>query len=130
MNIDIARERLLRDLFSGFIRIHILFHCGQRPFFGGELREELEEHGYSVSWGTLYPLLHSLCAAGCLARQDRIVGGRVRKYYTLTPDGEETLKAAREKVRELAGEVMEGLATPGRPGRTTRRQPWKRRPGN
>lgn len=127
MKTDPARERLLRDLFSGFIRIHILFHCGQRPFFGGELREELEEHGYSVSWGTLYPLLHSLCAAGCLAREDRVVGGRVRKYYSLTPEGEETLAAARVKVQELAGEVMENFEVDGRPGRTMRSGTWKRK---
>ncbi|MEE8392587.1 MAG: helix-turn-helix transcriptional regulator, partial [Anaerolineae bacterium] len=51
---------MLRELFLGFIKIHILHHAGQEPVYGLWLIEELAHHGYTVSPGTLYPTLHSL----------------------------------------------------------------------
>jgi hypothetical protein len=48
------------DLFSGFIKLHVLHHASEEPIYGLWLIEELAEHGYKVSPGTLYPLLHSL----------------------------------------------------------------------
>ena len=32
---------MLRELFLGFIRMHILFHAAERPVYGIELMEEL-----------------------------------------------------------------------------------------
>lgn len=104
---DITSTRLLGDFFSGFVKIHVLYHTGHRPFYGQELKEELEEHGYTISYGTLYPLLHKLCAGGYLEREEKTVDGKVRKYYSLTGSGREVLQEARRKLRELAEEVLE-----------------------
>lgn len=101
------RSDIEKDLFSGFIKIHVLYHTGQRPFYGQELKEELEEHGYTISYGTLYPLLHALCDGGYLNRVDRVVDGKLRKYYGLTEEGAVALGEAKEKIRELVDEVME-----------------------
>jgi DNA-binding PadR family transcriptional regulator len=101
-------ENLSRDFFSGFIRMHILFHTCQRPFYGQELKEELEGHGYSLSFGTLYPILGKLNASGYLTREDRKVGGRIRKYYSITDKGKKALKEARARARELVKEIFEG----------------------
>lgn len=49
-----------RDLLSGLIRIHVLYHACQEPIFGAGMIEELQRHGYKLSSGTLYPLLHGL----------------------------------------------------------------------
>ena len=68
---------IINDLFAGFIKIHILCHTGERAFFGQELKEELEEHGYKISYGTLYPLLAKLQAEGLLDREDKNVGGKI-----------------------------------------------------
>lgn len=100
-------ERLVKDFFLGFVKIHILYHSGARPYYGQELKEELEEHGYQLSYGTLYPLLHKLCADGCLVREDRNVDGRIRKYYALTERGAAVLAEARKKMKELVDEVLE-----------------------
>ena len=100
-------KRLMKDYFLGFIKMHILYHTGKRPFYGQELKEELEEHGYSLSFGTLYPLLHKLCDDGYLDREERNVEGKIRKYYTLTGDGSVLLGQVREKLKELVEEVME-----------------------
>jgi PadR family transcriptional regulator, regulatory protein PadR len=98
-------DKLYHNFFLGFIRLHILFHATQEPIFGLEMIRELESHGYSLSPGTLYPTLHALERDGFLHSEKQIVGGKVRKYYTATPAGQEALGKALEKVRELLGEA-------------------------
>jgi DNA-binding PadR family transcriptional regulator len=99
------QSRLFRDLLLGFVRIHVLYHASQEPIFGVGITTELERHGYRLSPGTLYPLLHNLEAAGFLVREDQIVGGKIRKYYRITPLGRRALEEARGKVVELVDEI-------------------------
>jgi PadR family transcriptional regulator PadR len=98
---------MLRDLLSGFIKIHILHHAGQQPVYGLWLMEELARHGYTVSPGTLYPTLHSLERAGYLTSEKRVVEGHQRRYYAITPTGEAALAEARARLAELVAEVLE-----------------------
>lgn len=98
---------MLRELLLGFIKIHILHHASQQPVYGLWMMEELARHGYSVSPGTLYPTLHSLERAGYLTSEKRVVGGRQRRYYVITPAGEAALVEARDKLAELVSEVLE-----------------------
>jgi hypothetical protein len=60
MKNDIDNRFEYRDLYSGFIRLHILHHAVEGPVFGLEMAEELARHGYRISLGTLYPLLHGM----------------------------------------------------------------------
>ena len=99
---------MLRDFFLGFIRIHILHHASEEPIYGLAIIEELRRHGYDLSPGTLYPILHGLRREGYLTQQDRTVNGKVRKYYTITGRGREALDEAKQKIRELVDEVIEG----------------------
>lgn len=69
---------------------------------------ELRRHGYEISPGTLYPLLHSLEEQGYLVSHRRVVQGKVRKYYTATESGEQALRETVPKLRELVNEVLEG----------------------
>jgi len=103
-------ERVSRELFLGFIRVHILHHAAGEGVFGLGLIEELARHGYRLSPGTVYPLLHDMTAAGLLHAEGRQVGGRRRYYYRATVDGRRVLAEARDKLRELVAEV---LADPG-----------------
>ncbi len=98
---------MAHDLLSGFIKIHILHHAGQQPVYGLWLMEELARHGYTISPGTLYPTLHGLERAGYLASEKRVVGGRQRRYYTITQIGEAALAEARAQLAELVDEVLE-----------------------
>jgi DNA-binding PadR family transcriptional regulator len=66
---------------------------------------ELERHGYRLSPGTIYPILHSLERAGFLLSEKRVVGGKVRKYYTTSDSGKAALDEAVIKARELIGEI-------------------------
>ncbi len=95
-----------RELFLGFIKIHILYHASKEPIFGSEIAVELARHGYRLSPGTLYPTLHRLEKEGYLRSSAEVVGGRVRKYYRATAEGKRVLGQARKKIRELVAEVM------------------------
>jgi DNA-binding PadR family transcriptional regulator len=121
-----TRNDMLREFFLGFVKIHILHHAGEEPVYGLALIAELRRHGYELSPGTLYPVLHQLDTAGYLHRIDRVVGGKVRKYYILTRRGEEALGDARAKITELVGEVLEARDS-ARPSRTRRQLERARR---
>jgi DNA-binding PadR family transcriptional regulator len=98
---------VLQDFFLGFVKIHILYHASKEPIYGVEMREELGRHGYQLSPGTLYPTLHRLEKDGYLERQPRVVGGKVRNYYSITEKGRGSLSEAQDKIRELVNEVLE-----------------------
>ncbi len=65
------------------------------------------EHGYDMSPGTLYPLLHSMERSRLLEKEERRVEGKVRKYYKITELGEEVLGEARKKAYELFKEIKD-----------------------
>ncbi|MFA8438143.1 PadR family transcriptional regulator [Pueribacillus sp. YX66] len=98
-------DKLLRKLFLGFIHIHILHHAKETPVFGAWMLEELRSHGYSISPGTLYPILHSMEEEGLLEKEARNVDGKIRKYYTITDKGDRVLTEARNKAYELFKEI-------------------------
>jgi DNA-binding PadR family transcriptional regulator len=97
-----------KDLFSGMVRLHVLHHADEGPIFGLAIIEELRRHGYQISAGTMYPILHGLERKGYLASSNEQVNGRERRTYRITPLGRKTLAAGREKVRELFGELIAG----------------------
>jgi DNA-binding PadR family transcriptional regulator len=99
---------LFRETFLGFVRVHLLHHAAKAPFFGTEMIEELKRHGYALSPGTLYPILHGLEAAGYLRSEQQVVNGKVRRYYRGTSKGLKALDKLKVKVRELTEEVLEG----------------------
>jgi PadR family transcriptional regulator len=96
-----------QDLYGGLIRLHILHHAANRPVFGLWFIEELARHGYKLSPGTLYPLLHGLERRGYLRSKDERLGNHSRRVYRATALGRKVLAGAREKVRELFGELLE-----------------------
>ncbi|MDY6892506.1 MAG: PadR family transcriptional regulator [Chloroflexota bacterium] len=98
---------MLKDFFIGFVKIHILYHASKEPICGVEVSEELGRHGYRLSPGTIYPTLHHLANEGYLSVQQKVVKGKVRKYYTITEKGLTALGEARAKITELVEEVIE-----------------------
>jgi PadR family transcriptional regulator, regulatory protein PadR len=96
-----------RDLYAGLIRLHILYHAVEGPVFGLEMAEELARHGYRISLGTLYPMLHAMEKRGYLRSSDQRSGQATRKVYRATPLGRRALQAMKVKVGELFGELHE-----------------------
>ncbi len=100
-------DDLLRYFFGGFVRLHILYHADKESICGIEIIEELGRHGYNLSPGTLYPVLHHMAKSGYLSCREAVVSGKRRKNYRITRRGRTLLKDARLKLRELISEVIE-----------------------
>lgn len=97
-----------QDLFKGLIRLHILHHAVEGDFYGQWMVHELARHGYTLSAGTLYPMLHSMERDGYLKSKKQRSGRTFRRMYRATALGREANKAAKVKIRELVREVVEG----------------------
>jgi PadR family transcriptional regulator, regulatory protein PadR len=87
--------------------MHVLLHAAEEPVFGLAMKRELERHGYRISPGTLYPLLHGLKRAGLLRPVAGSARERRRRLYRITPRGRKALAEARAKVNELNRELHE-----------------------
>jgi PadR family transcriptional regulator, regulatory protein PadR len=96
-----------QELLTGFIRLHILHHAAEHDIYGNWMIEELARHGYRLSPGTLYPLLHGLQKRGYLESRQERTGRTTRRLYRATPAGREALAIARAKARELFRELVE-----------------------
>jgi PadR family transcriptional regulator PadR len=95
------------DLYSGLIRLHVLHHAAEKPIYGSWMIEELREHGYEISPGTLYPMLHGLARKGYLKVRQEGPSKRARRFYTTTAKGRAALADAKDRVKELFGELSE-----------------------
>ena len=102
------KEKILQKLYRGFAQLHILYHARHHPVYGVWMMEELKTHGYSIGPGTIYPLLGSMTASGLLAKTEKNVNGRIRKYYAITPLGLDVFMDASRKAAELFHEIKEG----------------------
>ena len=100
------RERIVREFLLGFIKVHILHHAAYGEIYGVAMMAELRNHGYDIGPSTMYPILHSLEKNGYLVRHERVVEGKVRKYYNITLDGQQALRDIKAKINELVSEVM------------------------
>src|SRR6266487_6215333 len=103
-----------KELYSGMIRLHILYHASKGPIFGLSIIEELARHGYKLSPGTLYPILHGLENKGYLRSPEHRDGKRIRRVYRAPGAGRKALSAAKVKVTELVGELFEDERAPKR----------------
>ncbi|WP_207554827.1 PadR family transcriptional regulator [Acidiluteibacter ferrifornacis] len=73
----------------------------QGRMYGYEITQrvkDLTNGKIQITEGALYPTLHSLEKSGELETEKEYLGKRVRKYYTLTEQGQTT---ASQKVNEL-----------------------------
>ncbi|MDJ0956879.1 MAG: PadR family transcriptional regulator [Arenicellales bacterium] len=96
-----------KDLYSGLIRLHVLHHAAEKPIYGAWMIEELRHHGYEISPGTLYPMLHALTRKGYLKFRQEGPSRRARRIYTITPKGRAAVADAKKKVRELFSELFD-----------------------
>jgi PadR family transcriptional regulator PadR len=97
-----------QNLLKGLIRLHVLHHAAEGEFYGQWMIDELARHGYKLSPGTLYPMLHAMERSGYLKSRKKRVGRTFRRIYRATALGREANKVAKVKVSELFGELIEG----------------------
>jgi DNA-binding PadR family transcriptional regulator len=98
-------DPITREILNAFWKVHVLHHAESRSVYGLWLLEELAEHGYRPSPGTLYPLLARMERNGWLRAQ---AGERqhARRNYRITREGRRVLAVLREDIRELYREVV------------------------
>src|SRR5262249_17684666 len=97
---------IVRDFTRAAVQVHLMHHACEGDVHGAALIEELARHGYRLSPGTIYPMLHRLEAAGLLVSPPGLVDGRRRRMYRASPKGRKAFAACRRAIRELAGEVL------------------------
>lgn len=93
-----------QDLLAGLIRLHILHHAAKEEFYGQWMIHELARHGYTLSPGTLYPMLHALERRGYLRSREERLGRTFRRLYRATALGREADRVCKVQVRELTGQ--------------------------
>src|SRR5579864_3510220 len=112
------RDPVVREFLLTFWKIHILHHADEHGVYGQWMLEELQEHGYRLSPGTLYPMLARMAQRGWL-RSAEPKRSKAARVYRLTPQGHDVLNRLRESLDELYREVGARRPT-SRHSRTTR----------
>lgn len=73
----------------------------QEKMYGYEITQKVKQltaGEFKITEGALYPTLHKLEAEGLLTTETERVDGRIRKYYSLTKEGN---AEAKNKIAEL-----------------------------
>lgn len=94
-------KELIRGTLTTLI-LRVLEEHGR--MYGYEIAQKvksLSKEMIVIKEGSLYPILHKLEADGNLTVEKVAIGKRVRKYYTLTVDGEQEASARAEQLREF-----------------------------
>ncbi len=99
----------MRRLYSGLIRLHVLYHAWNEAIFGFGIMQELRRHGYRIGPGTIYPMLHAMEKSGMLRSKAVKKDGRMQRSYRATPTGRKALVQAKDKVKELFHELFEEM---------------------
>ena len=99
------------QLRKGTLEGSILQIIARAPSYGYAIAATLRESGFAdITEGTLYPLLLRLERKGLVAASYRASpAGPSRKYYTLTPAGQQTLADFTAAWRETAAAVQNVL---------------------
>src|SRR5271157_811916 len=83
-------ENLKLELRRGCLTLAVLTQLRNEQY-GYTLRKALAEDGLEIDEGTLYPLLRRLESQGLLVSQWREEDKRNKRFYRLSPQGEQTL---------------------------------------
>jgi PadR family transcriptional regulator PadR len=89
-------ENLRMELRRGCLIVAVLAQL-QKEHYGYTLRKALDDQGLAIDEGTLYPLLRRLESQGLLVSEWREENKRNKRFYRLSPEGEQTLKQLLEE---------------------------------
>jgi PadR family transcriptional regulator PadR len=108
-------KALDRELKRGTLEMILLKLLSEKPMYGYELVSTLERRGgqpFQLKEGTLYPVLYRMENAGWIqARWETLERGVPRKYYQLTPSGDEQLKTLISDWLEFSSAIWHLLGT-------------------
>ncbi|GAK42190.1 PadR family transcriptional regulator [Paenibacillus urinalis] len=105
-------QNLLSELRRGSIIIAVLSQLSE-PQYGYSLVTVLEDKGLSVDPGTLYPLLRRLEKQELLMSSWDTNEARPRKYYTITPFGQDVYDGVCREWMSLTESMKNIIGTRG-----------------
>ena len=95
MNTDEIVQGLVLELRRGTLILLVLSQL-KEPMYGYNLVKKLSERDIPMDANTLYPLMRRLEGQGLLKSQWETGEGKPRKYYQITPEGQEVLDKTKE----------------------------------
>jgi len=103
---------MMQSFWQGMVRFFILHQAAQSPIYGGKLKKLLQDWGYNLSPGSLYPMLHALEKANLLHSRVKIFKGRARKYYDITDQGRALLASLQEELAGIMARILPASPPP------------------
>jgi len=100
-------ENTINELRRGVIVLAVLSQLNEEQY-GYSLLKLLSEKDLEIDQGTLYPLLRRLEAQGLLSSDWNTEGSRPRRYYVISPEGQELLPRLKEEWNKIVS-MMEGM---------------------
>jgi PadR family transcriptional regulator PadR len=100
-------ENLRLELRRGCLVLAVLAQL-RAEHYGYVLRKALADQAMTIDENTLYPLLRRLESQGLLTSQWREEDKRRKRFYRLSPEGEEVLKQLLQEWRSL-NSSLEGI---------------------
>ena len=81
-------KNIINELRRGIIVLAVLSQLDEEQY-GYSLLKRLSDQGLELDQGTLYPLLRRLESQGLLKSNWNVEGSRPRRYYVISPEGQE-----------------------------------------
>lgn len=103
-------ENLRLELRRGCLTLAVLAQLRQEHY-GYTLRKDLAERGLEIDESTLYPLLRRLETQGLLVSQWREEDKRNKRFYRLSPEGEQILARLLDEWNAINSSVSRILET-------------------
>ena len=100
-------ENTLNELRRGVIVLAVLSQLDEEQY-GYSLLKRLSDQDLELDQGTLYPLLRRLESQGLLSSDWKIEGSRPRRYYIISPEGQELLPRLKEEWNKIVS-MMERM---------------------
>ena len=89
-------KNTINELRRGMIVLAVLSQLDEEQY-GYSLLKRLSEQELEIDQGTLYPLLRRLESQGLLKSNWNVEGSRQRRYYVISPEGQEILPLLKEE---------------------------------
>ena len=89
-------QNIINELRRGIIVLAVLSQLNEEQY-GYSLLKKLSDQDLEIDQGTLYPLLRRLESQGLLKSSWNVEGSRPRRYYVISPEGQELLPKLKEE---------------------------------
>jgi PadR family transcriptional regulator PadR len=99
--VETYRKEIVQRIIKNLLDIQLLRMVQAQPLWGYKIKKKVEiNFQIKLRHGALYPTLNFLERKGFLTSQKQTTGGRARKVYTITKNGEEYIQSYYDILKE------------------------------